>query len=201
MKGDPEVRARARSVFARLALISEAPTSSFVKTGSRPKASSTPPNGARLSDLRSDRPPPRDRSLYDFYLWHLLRAKTDYQRIRIINEAETAYHRSRVRIPKPDLPPDNDAAMRQVVEDYEGLAPGEVARLLGSDDESLVPWIMKARRTHGRKATDGRPRRPWEKWSLRERQEEIGRMRESGLTQNEIAGELEISVRTVQRYL
>ena len=94
---DPELRRRANSILCRLKLLGEAKSSGNITTSAhQQKASSSPPPEARLDTERGGAPS-KDRSLYEWYLWHFCRATTEYRFRLLCYLAERDYERYRRR--------------------------------------------------------------------------------------------------------
>jgi hypothetical protein len=66
-----------RDVLARLSTLSEANASNFEPRTSHGKSSSKVPAGVSEAPSDPNRPPPKDRSLYDWYRWQFERADLD----------------------------------------------------------------------------------------------------------------------------
>lgn len=201
---DPKLIQRAERLLRELALISDAPGTSVAKTrsGTRKMTAKEPP-GTRLDKYSG--PPSKDTSLLAFYMWHFAHAANDVHLLHICfwAELDLLQHKNRRDFEQKRLsaalPQDDKKAQQYVVDHYAGSSPQQVSSLLGSDD-TLVPWVEKARRVHRRDIATGYPRRGWDGWDEARRVEEIRKLRDRHMGQRKVAARLEVGVTTIQRY-
>jgi hypothetical protein len=175
------------------------------------------PAGVRL-DLDPDRPPPKERSLFDFYVWHFSRADPE-DHDRLLNLwllAERDYHARALHIPRRVAVRSGEDAIgklsgeaaereaaKRVVELYEGRSAEEAAVF----EYTTVQVIHKARKMHKRNLDDGRPRPPFRDWSEVERRRQIALLIAREKHQDRIIGAKAIAKHfgvdknTVKRYL
>jgi hypothetical protein len=191
---------RVARILTKLQMVSDASSASIVSNdgGGSSKPESSPPPGAR-PDRDRDKPPPKDRSLFEWYAWQFARSRSEERTRLLCYLAERDHARLRSRSPSPrgrTGPEDEPAAMRRIVEWYEGVDALEVAVL----EDVSVQHVHKARRVHKRVAIDGRRRPEWSDWSDDVREAAVARRRHTGASQHEVADDLGVSRRTVQRY-
>ncbi len=211
-----------RDVLARLSTLSEAKASNLEPRTSHGASDSRAPAGVaerrRLQPTDPDRPPPKERSLFDFYVWEFAHADPD-DRAELFNLwllAERDYHARVLHIPRrvavrsgedakgtiSGAEAEREAAKR-VVELYEGRSAEEAAVF----EYTTVGVIHKARKMHKRNTDDGRPRPPFLDWDEDERRRQIELLRKRAKDRNEIMGAKRIAqhfgvaLSTVQRYI
>lgn len=197
---DKQLERRIAAILTRLQLLSDGDSASIVanETG-HAKPDSSPPPGAR-PDLEPGKPPPKDRSLYEWYSWHFDRALNDDRRRLLCYLAERDYARVVHKPPQPrgkTGPEDERTGMKRIVEWYEGVDALEVAVLEGIN----VHHVYKARRVHRRRTHDGTHQSEWMTWDDNQRQLAVRNRLDAGHSQNRIARDLEVSRRTIQRYV
>lgn len=200
-----------RDVLARLATLSEAPTSTLDSAGSHGVPESKPPAGVRSNiDTDQDRPPPKDRSLADWYAWQFARAADNPHRLLTLyllaerDYMTRRYHvEASVALRSGELT-DNDAidggaaeqaAIDRVVDLYEGMPAVEVA----VHEYTTEAWVKKARRLRAREPYDGRPRPEFYDWSEDRRSREVAALA-NRMGQRKAANRLGIAKSTLQRY-
>jgi predicted Fe-S protein YdhL (DUF1289 family) len=202
---DPELARRANTILCKLKLLGEAKSSGRISAvGHQQKADASAPPETNLKNPDQNQPPPKDRSLYDWYLWHFSRARNEYKWRLLCYLAERDYERY-VKRP-PDRGPltlrgkDGEEAeregMKRIVEWYAGLDAQEVAIL----EECSAEHVKKARRVFRKQESDGREVPGWRGMSEEGRYEVITEYRLRGLKQFEVAGELGVSERTLRKY-
>lgn len=203
---DPELARRANTIICKLKLLGEAKSSGKISAeGLQQKAESSPPPEVRL-DSDAAQPPPKDRSLYEWYIWHFARATSEYRFRLLCYLAERDYERYRRRPSDAKRGPitlrgkDGGEAetegMKRIVEWYSGIEAVEVAIL----EECSIDHVRKARRVFRRVESDGRALTGWKGWDDDERLAQVKRLRVGGYSQQEVAAELGVSDRTVRKY-
>lgn len=194
---DPELARRAQTILVKLKLLGEASSTSIVAFDGNRTHGTKAPSGAR--DRDNAKPPPKDRSLYDWYLWHFTRAATDDKRRLLCFLAERDYEKYRRRSPQPrsDEGAEGEVAgMKRIVEWYEGLSTLEVAIL----EDCSAGFVEKARRVHRRDPEDGFVRDGWQGWDEEKRTAEVTKLKQRKVGQREAARRLETSPSTMNRY-
>lgn len=212
------VEEKIRAVLTDLATLSEAPASNFEPRTSHGSSSSKVPNGVserlNLHDLDRDRPPSKERSLYDWWTWRFAKAVTDGEsefdlyRLALIAERDYASRRfhspDRMALRAGQLD-DRDAtdggaaeraAAQRVVDLYEGVPAVEVA----VHEYATEAWVKKARRQHGRQPQDGRPRAEFLDWDEDRRVREVATLANRGFGLTKAAQRLGVDKGTVKRY-
>lgn len=197
---DVELERRINVILTKLQLLSEVDSASIVSNdgGGASKLDSAAPPGAR-PDMDRDQPPPKDRSLYEWYGWHFARASDDARRRLLCYLAERDYTNVRHRRPHPrgkTGPEDERNAMRRIVNWYEGVDALEVAVLEGVSTQH----VHKARRIHKRRPYDGRLATGWSAWTQDQKRERVNKLRVLGRSRASVAREFEVSPRTISRY-
>lgn len=196
---DEQLESRIGQILTKLQLLSEADSASIVANdGGNKKPDSSPPPGAR-PDRAGDRPPPKDRSLFEWYSWHFAQATDDNRRRLLCYLAERDYANYTHRKPQPrgkTGPEDEREGMKRVVDWYEGVDALEVAILEGI----TVQHVEKARRVHKRSAKTGLLLSPWATWDEDYRAAAVRDRVQLGKSQAAIAAEFGVSKRTIQRY-
>lgn len=202
---DLELRRRLRVVMAKLELLSEG-RAQPIERSHHGKPESTPPAEVVLGG-RPDKPPPKDRSLFAWYLWHLERVwgrdnpQQRYRKLVLLAERDL----ERFIHPAPDsrraghlhaAGTTEKAEGERVIAWYEGVDSLEVAVI----EDCSQAWVEKVRRQHGRRHDDGRPLPGWRGWDVERRQAEVDTLRKRGLSQQRAADKLGVSKRTVQKY-
>lgn len=199
-----ELEARIREILGKLQLLSEAKSAPVASSTSHGKPDTQAPPGA-LPDRDSAKPPPKDRSLFEWYAWQFDNAKDDYRRRLLCYLAERDYENVRRRIPdrrrgvkEEDRgePETEEVWATRIVQWYEGLDAVEVAIL----EECSEGAVTKARRIKGRNERDGRERSAFLGMEERERHIVVLRCKDKGMSQNAAAAKLGVSKRTVGRY-
>lgn len=221
-----------RDVLARLSTLTEAPAAGTLVSTAPPATlpkeqrresdckakapkrhhESGIPVGVSLVDRDPDRPPSKDRSLFDYYAWQFARLDLETQPLRahlmilLANRDYTARlypdsHREALR--SGALLGDNaegdiaeEAAIRRVVAEYLGFSALEVAVLEYTTEE----WVKKARRILKCDVDTGRPRPAFLDWSEEDRCKEVAKLYRRGLGQKKVADRLGVVKSTVQRY-
>jgi|GEM_PF-2489201 len=208
---------RIRNVLAELSTLSEAPTANLDPDRHHGAPDSSIPAGV---SLRNDptKPPPKERSLYDWYRWQFANARDEEHRARLctLAEFELAERRSfdpdRMDLRRGALT-DNDvrdggtaerAHAKRIVDWYEGT-PSIVVAFIEKQTES---WVRKARRQHKRDPDTGRQRPAFLDWEDDERRRQIDLLiarewnehrREIGA--KAIADHFGVAKNTIRRYL
>jgi hypothetical protein len=94
-------------------------------------------------------------------------------------ETELAHYRGVYRA-EINLPSDDEAAMKKVIEVFEGVDPVEVSRRLAS---KVSPgWVEKARTLHRRNPQTGLKLEAWRGWSDEERLSHVDHAVKQGWT-------------------
>lgn len=203
-----------RDLLARLSTLSEASASTLEPRTSHGSSSSKVPKGvAEKRNLHMavdpDRPPPKDRSLHDWYHWHFVRnadrpdrlltywllGERDYHTRCFPDEHRTALRSGAIHGDDIDGALAEQAAINRIVEHYEGVPAVEVAVFEYTTEE----WVKKARRQLGREPQDGRPRPAFLDWSEDDRHKEVAKLARS-MGQRKAAIRLGIAKSTLQRY-
>lgn len=196
-------------------MISEAPTSNLDPATSHGATESSPPAGvsekARITPTDPDKPPPKDRSLYDWYVWQFARSVSEPQRLvglLLLAEREymerTVFEARRIGLRKGELT-DNDIKdggsaeremARRVIEWYEGRSALEVAVL----EYASEAWVRKVRRLAGRNPEDGRKRPEFLDLDDDERRKVAERLHARELRLTTAAHRLGVDKNTLKRY-
>lgn len=196
---DEHLEKRINAILTKLQLLSEADSASIVANdGGNKKPDSSPPPGAR-PDRAADQPPPKDRSLFEWYSWHFSQATDDSRRRLLCYLAERDYANYHQRRPQPrgkTGPEDESQSMKRIVEWYEGVSALEVAVLEGTS----LQHVQKARRVHKRQANNGLPQSEWAGWDDTQRAIAVTNRANAGQSQSEVASVFGVSKRTIQRY-
>jgi len=205
---DPELARRANRILTKLKMLDEAAGSAIAQAHiSSGKAESSAPPEAR-PDSPSNQPPPKDRSLADWYAFHFDRCTTVLRAQLLCCLAERDYYRYRGKDPRqkiaakrqsvvPDVAQDEKETIKRIIDWYEGFSSLEVAVYEGCHQG----FVEKARRLHRRSEVDGRPRRGWDGWDDKTRQAKVLNLAAQGMKKRAIAERLDVSDRTIGRYL
>lgn len=206
---DRELDERVRQVLADLAALSEVPAAAT--TRSSRDADDALPRGVNpsLKANPTDRPPPRDRSLYDFYAWHFERATADAHRRVLLFMAEGDLKARRWKAPEGKLAlagaasEQGDKRDERIHSLYVGMHPLEAALLEshhgGYCSEENVRAVRRRRRAD--EAT-GHPLPGWRGWTDEERTKRSRHLRDQGgKSLAAIAAELGTTKASVNRYL
>ena len=146
----------------------------------------------------------------DWYSWHWVRATDDLRRWKLVYLAEADYARYRgidrrrlianqKSVELPDGFESEKEAMGRIVEWYRGWDVLEVTVY-----EHCSPgFVKKARRVHRRSEHNGIEKPGWYGWDDERRPKEVAkaRLRRGSRSPAVIADELDISERTVRRFL
>lgn len=212
--GDPVLRERVRRVLIQLLILSDAPSSKprlaptdderrgAKSGGMKAKEAvkhqeSAIPRGVNLN-RDSDAPPARDR-LYEWHAWHLERAGDDELRVlRLCYQAEHDIKRAKwgPKDWRKQTDKDNErqhesdeALEARIISAYEGMDSVEVATVY---EERHPQFIEKIRARHGRNPRTGEVIEGWTAWSEEEKVAVVTDMRNRGLSQRQIAAELNL---------
>lgn len=200
---------RIADVLARLSTLSEAPSGNLEAHISRSAPEATIPTGATTRH-DSFRPPPKERSLYDWYRWQFdrhadqpsrllslyLLAEREYL-LRTCREiAEEAAQRGSIAAYSEDGALVESVRAKLVIEWYEDVHPRDVATAEGATEA----WVRKVRRQAKLNPDDGRPRPAFLDWPEEERRRKVAACKIEGLGQELTAQRLGVSKRTVQTY-
>ena len=196
-------------VLARLATLTEAPAGNVEAQIARSAPESSLPQGSTLR-LDPDRPPPKDRSLHDWYLWHFVRHAGDPDRLdslRILAEREykrrtqSTEHQKTLHSGawlhlhrKGDKVEDEEAD--RVVDWYEGVHARDVAVI----EDITESWVRKIRLQRNRYPDDGRPRPEFYDWPEKRRRATIARLAGELPSKQAVADHLGVDRMTVSRY-
>lgn len=209
---------RIRNVLAELSTLSEAATANLDPDKHHGAPDSSVPAGATLR-LGSNQPPPKERSLFDWYVWEFTHNAEDPETLeKLCDLAEQElkerreFDRERIDLRRGALT-DNDVRDgglaervhgKRVVDWYEGK-PAIVAAHIEKTTEA---WIRKVRRQHKRDPDTGRARPAFLDWDEEERRRQVNLLiaREWNEHQREIgarrlAEHFGVAVSTIQRYL
>jgi hypothetical protein len=197
---DRELQARIRSVLTQLQMLSDVDSASIVANdgGGQSKPDSSPPPGSR-PDRDSTQPPPKDRSLYEWYAYHFARASDDERRRLLCYLAERDHAKAKGRSPQPrgkTGPEDERASMARIVEWYEGVQDLEVAVL----EACSVQFVAKARRVHKRRPKDGTLPSVFISLDEPSRHATVATLALAGESKAAAARRLDVSRKTVDRY-
>jgi DNA invertase Pin-like site-specific DNA recombinase len=211
-----------RDVLARLSTLSEAKASNLEPRTSHGASDSRVPAGVAerrpVQATDPHRPPPKERSLFDFYAWQFAHADPDDEG-RLLDLwllAERDYHARALHIPRRVAVRSGEDAIgklsgeaaereaaKRVVELYEGRSAEEAAVF----EYTTVQVIHKARKMHKRNLDDGRPRPPFLDWTEDERRRQVDLLIAREKDQDRIIGAKAIAKHfgvdknTVKRYL
>lgn len=213
---DGELRRRVRKVLRQMELLSEARAMTIGLGTHGGEPDHLPPETQKLA-MRADGKPPRERSLFERYLWEFEQCpkrqdpQWAFRLLCACAERDLEHH---LRGPGPSKiagnlygtlgegQSRNGAAVEkekgdELVRDYEGAPAAEVAQIT----QQRVEWVMKARELRGRDPETGLPKPEWFSWTPQRRRNEVAtRALGQGMTQEQIAGELGVSVRTIRRF-
>ena len=201
---DRELRSEIRTILAKLETLSEVKAATV---GRSSRSSETPVGPPEFAGLSEKDCPPEDRSLFDHFRFRFQKAIQSGASTKslyfLIWEAEKAFE-TRTVAPGPDDPrmalvltrADENALIRKVREDYEGIHSFRVHLDLNLPQG----WIEKVREDDGREPETGFRRPRWNRLTDGEKRAMVSRLRERGMTQNEVAKWLGVSRRTVVTY-
>lgn len=185
--------------MARLMCLSEVSAAKTERETARQKPDHSPPPGARLDS--NGGPPPKDRSLYEWYSWHMERAEHP-DRLRLLTYlAERDYEVQVHGMPASEISgraarQGDKAEAERVIAFYEGVDIIEVAVL-----ERVSPgWVDRVRRQAKRDPKTGAHASGWHTLTTEQKIEAIARLRDRGYSQAAVSRKLEVSRRTIQRY-
>lgn len=203
-----------RDLLARLSTLSDAPASNLDPKTSHGSSDGKVPSGinekSRIRATNPNRPPPKERSLFDWYAWQFARAGDDYDRLLslyLLGEREymerSFADANRISLRKGELTEndvqDGGAAEREsavrIVEWYEGLSAQEVA----INERQSEAWVRKARLAHGRNPETGRKLADFKGWNEERRHAEVALL-SNRMGQKATADRLGVAKSTVQRY-
>jgi hypothetical protein len=223
---------RIRDVLARLSTLSEAPAAGTLAAVATPSSlpkeqraesdrkAKTPkrhhessiPAGVSLHAVDPDRPPSKERSLFDYYAWKFARLdlETEAHKARVTVLLAERDHERRIQpnahtkaLRSGALLGDNaegkiaeEVQIRRVIEDYKGVPAIEV----GIFEETTEEWVKKARRIMSCDVDTGHPRPPFLDWSEDDRRREAAKLHRRGMGQKKAADRLGIAKSTLQRY-
>lgn len=205
---DLELRRRIRVVMARLELLSEGravPLERAKHHGKYDTDHQAPPGA--VEDPHSDRPPPKDRSLFAWFMWHFERAhqrpdpQWRFEMLCLLAERDLQRHLHPAPVKKTAgtlhrIGTTEEAEAKRVIEWYEGVASIEVAVI----EECSQAWVEKVRERAGRRGADGRPKPGWAGWDTARRYEEVQKLKAKDYSQRKAADRLQVSQATVQKY-
>lgn len=190
---------RIRSILAKLEVLSDAPAGTlgaFVSRGA--PTSSAPPEA--IEDRDTSAPPPKDRSLFDWYLWQF-HAAGDEERLRLLTYLAERDYEERLRgLPghrvalRPEREEEEEAKF--VLEAFAGMDVLEVA-VIG---RYRVGWVKTVRQRGGMRPEDGRPASIWRTLDESARFEACRRAQSAGESQERAAADLGITARTLRKY-
>lgn len=145
-------------------------------------------------------PPPRCDSLHDKFIGLVSYAFHNDDGIKLESlcvqmETELAHYRGVYRA-EINLPSDDEAAMRKVIEVYEGIDSVDVARRLHVD----LPWVEKARLTNRRNRQDGSRLEGWAGFSDEERLSHIHHAVDQGWSIRRAAETVGVPLTTLNRH-
>lgn len=207
---DEELDERVRQVLADLAALSEMAAASIGRSTPTSDDERGLPAGVNpsLKKHPGDRPPSKDRSLYDFYAWHFARATTDALRRVLVFMAEGDLKARRWGAPEGKLALAGSSAQQgekrdeRIVTFFAGTHPLEAALLESHhggycSEENIRAVRRKARRDE----ETGQPLPGWRGWTDEERTKRCNQLKERGKSLAEIAAELGTAKASVNRYL
>lgn len=219
MTRDPELDRRIADVLAKLSTLSEVPAASVDITQAK-AAERDLPAGVSERQRDPDRPPSKERSLYDYYAWVFARAHTDHERRTWLYLAETdlnvrqhrapfereeyTTHKDRGRVIGQGLADQEGARNRRnrrILDWYEGL-PALMAALAESAHGGHVSEanVRQVRIRDRRDPETGIKYAGWKGMSDEDRTKAIENLRRQGMGRPSIAQELGVAQGTVQRY-
>lgn len=200
-----------REVLAKLSTLSEANASNLEPRTSGSKSLSRPPAGVSskraLAPTDPDRPPPKERSLYDWFCWKFQHADpADHEHLeKLVQLADVEYKARALHVPrrlalrsgKLDASEEDGAVElrpRAYFDDSERPNPsketedaaatrivewyeGWSAIEVAFAENTTEAWVLKARKQHKRNPDDGRPRPPFLDWDHEERQRQVDLLR------------------------
>lgn len=203
-----------QDVLAKLSMLSEVSAASLEPHTSGSATESSVPGGVSQGDAITptdpDRPPPKERSLFDWYVWKFQRHADEPERlVSLLLLAERDYLSRRFHVARSielrsGQLTENDvmdggkaerAAAERVCEWYVGLSPLAVA----IEENVTEAWVKKARRQNGRNPDDGRPLPEFYGWHENVRRERVALLAES-MSQGKAADHLGVDRKTVKRY-
>jgi hypothetical protein len=156
-------------VLAKLELLSEARAGTLGDVISRGASEASPPPDAWVDGRDGKRPPPKDRSLYAWYVFQFAHADEDWRRHALCFMAEKDYRERVHPLPedriagRPDRDPEEERKL--ILDGCEGVSVVEVSFLW------RVPpgWVRTIRERAGRRAEDGTERPTWFRMSEEEK--------------------------------
>lgn len=204
---DRDLDERINQVLAKLARLSEVAAAKIGRTSSDSDSEGIPAGvDKKLRAQDPDRPPPKDRSLYDYYAWQFARARTDSHRRVLLFLAETDLDQRVKQYPgkfaERTAKPDEIGKTRnkRIVDWYEGIDSLEVAVLesahAGYCSEENVKTV---RRQDRRDERTGRKLPGWAGWDDETRTKKVGELLGKKRSLGAIAIELGTAKSNVQR--
>lgn len=222
---------RIADVLARLSVLPEAPAGGaiarvapedlprdarperdrgFNRPSPKPHHESSIPSGVSLRERDPNQPPPKERSLYDWYRWMFERHATEGGRLlslyllaereyleRVDRDAceEKAQKGSITAYSEEGYFVEGVHALR-VIEWYEGVHPRDVATAEGQTES----WVRKIRRLHERNPEDGRARAGFLDLDEEGRRAAVAKLAARGMSRQKAADRLGIGKTTATRY-
>jgi hypothetical protein len=186
---------RARQVLARLSVVSDGTTTSYDDArGQDDDAAREQRIDERIRFERKmpgERPPPKSRSLYDFYAWHFARASSRDRLFFWVLLAEEDLARARMAgVAPPDQLP-NDKLVQRLLE-FRGHPAEAAAR-----HHVTMAWVRKVWRDHERDPESGEP---WPRDPER-RIEKALALTADGESRRRVAERTGVPIATLQRRL
>lgn len=206
---DPKLREAVRKLLIDLALLAEGRAQPIERSHSGKPESAAPAEA--MPNRPSDLPPPKDRSLYAYYLWHFERAFSEWRfhMLVLLGRRDYDVHTKGLgdqrRAGHMHVASEGDTRNAakfdreqgdRVVAEYVGVPDYEVAVL----EAVSIAWVRTQREKRRRRPGDGRPKPGFLGLNDDERYHQVQRLKAKGMGQKRVAVKLGVSKQTVQRY-
>jgi len=185
-------------ILLDLSTLSEAPAGNLQEGKSGSKAESRLLHSRQLGrDLK-------DQSLYAYYRREFARAESLHKRRLLLRAARRDYELRKKGAARAKLPTQTTRQLRDeqreaqwVIEHGRGID----SALIAVDLEVPRGWVEKVRREAGYHPRTGEPLPEWKSWDDARRKQEVRRLKDAGLTNEQIGAQLGVSRETVRKYL
>lgn len=207
---DRDLEQRVDQVLAQLATLSEVGAARIGRSSASSDEEHGIPAGVSPNPRRRepDRPPPKDRSLYDFYRWHFGRARNDSLRRVLLFMAEGDLKARKWAIPEGKIAlagagsEQGEKRDERIIAFFAGTHPLEAAMLESHHGGYCSEENIRAVRRKARRDPEtGHPLPGWHGWDDERRTKEVHRLRGSGRSLAQIAAELGTTKASANRYL
>lgn len=200
---DPELERRIQNVLAQMSKLSEVRAASIGK-GRGGESDRVGPQGTdqSLRPAKADRPPSKDRSLFDWYAFHFAKATADAGRRVLLWMAESDLKTRLYGATGGDVAPSGERRDERIVAWYEGSHPLEAAMLESHHGGYCSEQnVREVRRRARRNPETGAPLPGWPGWTDEERTKAVRNLKTLGKSIRESAMELGVTKHQIERYL